>query len=279
MKHLPIFVVALIIIWSQTACVEVVWSEPPVNETQELRSLFERGVAPSLRVDQVWLVETEYLQGEAFLDNERSDEIRNHRDVLEQRVLGSDGVESGDDDEDDSRVTTWAFRVLGSSWDPSLNAFDRVRIGADDDFSGAYVLVEATVADESGGDAAIKSLNPVFHLLIRNSDFSLAAAELSYWAGEERIVERREHIDNGTGATGWGLAMSDGIVDLVLPEFPLEDSETREMTVTELEGGGIEVAFTDVTDGGLIVQRWDAGRPWFTYSLSDHRISRLLSIR
>ena len=240
-------------------CVEtVVEPQPEINS--ELRSLSERPVSPRLAEGQTWLVTTAYIGDvvsptlSSSVNQITSGQHESHFDMPIFPAWIAPVI-----DEISTATITWEFRVLE----------------ADD--SEAVALIEASVFDEHNTESIGKQLNPVFNILLRRSDYRLLSVVLDYQGADNRETEVLDLASFEADGISSLPEITDYLVDFVVPEFPLEEAIQEEMTVTPLDDGAVEVAFTSALDGGLIVQRWDAGRPWYTYSRSDTRISWLIS--
>ena len=252
-------------------CAEVVF-EPGPDPDAQLRNISERSLFPRLDEGQTWLVTTAYLNGvvtptiAATVNPFTSGHTGQDLDLPVFPEWIAPTV-----DEIFLATITWEFRVLESDYQASVDSPSSEFMLSS---SESVALIEAVVFDEQNTNSFGKELNPVFHILLRRSDCRLLSVALAYESSEDRVTEV---LDLSAAESGTGVLLpeiTDYLVDFIIPEFPLEET-TDEMNVTTLEGGAVEVAFTSALDGGLVVQRWDAGRPWFTYSRSDNRISWL----
>ena len=269
-------VILLALSFSVMGCIEVI----PTFEEGEggLRVLPGDTRAPMLETGQRWWVVTTYLPETATSDYYTID-----AHIPASQIEGATNyaftdvtTEAGEDGKA-IHTTTWEFRVLDSDYwpetrnffsDPAFRAFD-----IDPDLR--LLLIEAVVSAEEGPSNAAKELNPIFRMMLRADDYRILAAQLEYSEGTVRQTERID-LTGSSNRIGWNIEAEGCVVDLVLPEFPLDNTRDRRMTVSDLEDGSREVAFTSPTDGSLVVQRWEPGSPWFSVSVSDTRISQLI---
>jgi hypothetical protein len=265
--------VALFFALQQVACVEAILE--PIEESGgvELRTLPERPSLPTLYDGQTWQVTTAFPADATARDTAQApdpgvwwpqdSEPRKHSGAPAN--IDADAWSSG---------VTWEFRVVRASFVPAPGS-RLYNVALDSDGAAQpLALVEAVVVNEENLDVQVKALAPVFDLVLRRHDYEIVAVDYSYWTAGGRAARS---LDLEDIASDWLVSQLDRehcLVDFLLPEFPLDS--TDEMTVNRIGDGAVEVAFTSALDGSLVVQRWDAGRPWFTYSRSDRRVSRLV---
>lgn len=167
--------------------------------------------------------------------------------------------------------TSWQYLVIDGDYAPdtSWTFYDATQRGRA--YHAGYALVEASLSDDHAGDTDAKDMNPVYELLIRQSDMKVLASTFTYDANGSLIHEQLDLTRRSDNPDGWKLEDPRLHLDYVLPPFALLHSD--EMSVDDSVEGTLQLAFTSPVDGSLVVQRWDAGYPWFSYSVSDTRVS------
>lgn len=268
--------ILLVLSFTLSGCIEVI---PTFTEDEGgLRVLPGDTSAPALQTGQRWWVVTTYLPEDASSDYYTLD-----AHIPASQIEGSANYafsEATSEPSEDGKAvhsTTWEFTVLDSDyWPETRNFFSDPAFRAFDiDPTLRLVLIEADVSGEEGPSNAAKQLNPVFRMMLRADDYRVLAAELTYSEGAVRQTERID-LTGSSNLMRWNIEAEGCVVDLVLPEFPLDNTRDRRMVVNELQDGSREVSFTSPTDGSLVVQRWEPGAPWFSVSVSDTRISQLV---
>ena len=277
-KGLFLLVASAIVLFS-AACVEIGY-EPALHSGDQMRSVSESPLQPRLVDGQSWLLATSYLL-------EETAEMPADPQMTPGAAMGLQGFPSQlasfpdvftGPDETWSGAIVWEFFVLDASFTPHVGS-DFYDASLDDNgVAQPIALVEASVSDERSGQTIAKELSPVYVIVLRPSDFEVRAVQFSYWLGEIRITNMLSSDTFGAFEDSLSILETNHcLLEFALPEFPLDNAEHDEMTVTRLGAGAVEVVFTSTVDGGLVIQRWDAGRPWFTLSRSDNRVSWLVT--
>ncbi|MBN1944027.1 MAG: hypothetical protein JW797_00050 [Bradymonadales bacterium] len=194
--------------------------------------------------------------------------------------LGERGTEqpSGLTDGIDIVSVTWEFKVLDTDLLPAQGSVFHPFALDDQGEVQPITLVEAIVLGQENATEEAKGIAPVYHLAFSRTDYRLLAVQVGGLVDglpTSQLIDPEDY--RPTSFTDL-LVSSHLMLDFLLPRFPLGD-EKGETTELSLDDGGVEVAFTSSLDGELIVQRWDPGQPWFTYSRGDNRISWLGSVR
>lgn len=272
--------VASFIVLVSAACVEVGY-EPAFHSGDQMRSVSESPLQPRLVDGQTWLLATSYLVEGAVdlpIGPQLSASTAMGLQGFPSELTTIPDVFAPGPDETWSGVITWEFLVLNARFLPHLGS-DYYEISLDENgIAQPVALIEAVVADEQSGQSIAKELSPVYVIVLGASDFEVLAVQYSYWVGQTRITNilGPDSFD-GFEANTSILEENHCLLEFALPEFPLDNAEQDEMTVTQLGAGAVEVVFTSTVDGELVIQRWDEGRPWFTLSRSDNRISWLVA--
>jgi hypothetical protein len=235
------------------------------NETVGLRAM-----RPELEEGVSWRIATAYRQtflvSEGFARRPRLDPntIDTAAEALVSQIPEDIRPRSSNGWTD---IVVWEMTVLVSGMVPEAGSPLYEMSLTDDGVPQALTVVGASPPKEDNAGTFAESLEPTFGLVFRDDTLELIAVRYQYTTSHgRRIVE----LDPGSATD-----MIQVLVDVTLPDFDLDEAPV-DMTVVSISNVEVEVAFTNRSDGGLVVQRWEEGRPWFTTSESDERISWLL---
>ncbi len=175
----------------------------------------------------------------------------------------------------------WTYTVIHSGYEP--DADDELSTYADlDGIPSPLTVIRAHLDPNHNWGHPMLDSDPKVYLVVREDRDRLAAVVAFRTVGGER---QREAFD---------LSTTDGSVNLLsqsdlsaavayMPPFPLRNADEErtlenghEMFSSTVDDETVDVIFEDEVDGNFIHQRWEAGRPFATETVTPNLEARLL---
>jgi hypothetical protein len=243
----------------------------------------EGAITPTFELGQTWVIGTVYRQANirlpeevGGLDRDVSEEIEAFQPHIPAAVAPPAG-------EIWSEVIYWQFGVINTDYLPdSESSF--YELSLDPSGTPRPITIIKAIAPKEFNDAAISDqLDPVFYLVLRESDHRVRGVHYNYRVPGGRNTVVLELPENHSGQPEPGAEYNYFLVDYLLPIFPLDardysvsygaGTEHEQMTVQAAGDSAAEVTFSSALDFGTVQQRWEEGEPWFTWSQTDTQIS------
>ena len=175
----------------------------------------------------------------------------------------------------------WTYTVVNTGYEPEDGDELRPYYELNGRPSSLTVLRAHLDPNHNWGHPMMDS-DPRVYLVIREDRDRLAAVVSFHTVGETRVREAYDLTDTDS-ATNL-LSQSDmAPAPTYMPPFPVrnEDATTvlengHEMTTYSEDDATVDVIFEDELDGNLVHQRWEAGRPFPTETVTANLEARLL---
>jgi hypothetical protein len=248
---------------------------PPVQEEQAL--------TPGFEIGQTWVVGSIYRSlsvktpEDTFALDALETNLSNAIEIdplMPSEVIPQDGTEW-------TSPVFWRFGVINTDYVPEDGPFHELATDASGQ-AQAITIIKVVAPKELNDRGISDGLDPVFYLVLRQSDWRVKGVHYNYKVREGRNTVVLELPEAGSAAAP-GADMDFFLVDYMMPIFPLTIGDTsvaygpegasKQIDVRKRADDSVEVDFRTAIDNKKITQRWSDGQPWFDFSITDTRRS------
>jgi len=246
-------------------------TDPPVVMEGSLTPTFENG--------QTWTVAASYrTQGVRMneLFKALTDELADPTPVAEAMPFIPDAA-TPPSGELWSQPIYWTYGVITTDYVPEPDN-DFHRYSLDSTGEAQPITIIKVVADKDLNVIDIhESLDPVFYLILRDSDMRVRGIHYNYKVRSGRNTVVLEMPENTSERPAPGADQPFFLVPYMMPAFPLDgtaadayDIELADGALQHVtpEGTSARALFDVAFDGSQVEQRWSDGSPWFDWSVT-----------
>ncbi len=176
----------------------------------------------------------------------------------------------------------WRFGVINTNYRPETGPFAELALDEAGEIQPITIL-KAVAPKELNDKGIVDGLDPVFYLVLRESDYRVKGIHYNYKVRDGRNTVVLEMPELEAGTKGPGADLDFFLVDYMMPIFPMTAADATvaygaegaglEMVVRKRADDSAEVEFKTAIDRKSVTQRWTAGAPWFDWSISESQRS------
>ena len=256
------------------------------DTTQSNDTVTGQELRPSYTIGQTWVVGSIYRSTSVKtpeeligITGEAAERLSNSSIEIDPLMPAAVVPEDGTDW---STPIFWRMGVINTNYVPEGGVFAELATDASGQVQ-PITIIKAVAPKELNSRTVADGLDPVFYLVLRESDLRVKAIHYNYKVknGRNTVVLEMPEVESGMMVPG--ADQDYFLVDYMMPVFPVTvasgtvaygpQGANLEMEVVKTADDAAEVTFESAVDHRPIHQHWTAGSPWFDYSITEARRS------